>query len=175
MSILGKKHWEAVKGLMRYLNGTKALGISFGGEDACVLGYTDSNNAGDMDKIRSTFYVSVFTGGAISWRSCLQSCLLLRQSVAASEASKGAIRLACLVSDLGISTEAPTLHCDSQSAIMLAKNTVFHAQTKHISMKYHFIQDVLEDKHMQLVKVHTDDNLADLLTKGLPSKQLTHC
>ena len=45
--------------------------------------------------------------------------------------------------DLGISVEVPTLHCDSQSAIMLAKNPVFHAKTKHIAMKYHFIRDVL--------------------------------
>ncbi|MCO5609566.1 hypothetical protein L7F22_063796 [Adiantum nelumboides] len=73
------------------------------------------------------------------------------------------------VSDLSISAKTPTLHCDSQSAIMLAKNPVFHAKTKHISAKHHFIQDVLEDKHMQLVKAHIDDNLADLLTKGLPS------
>ena len=77
--------------------------------------------------------------------------------------------------DLGISVEVPTLHCDSQSAIMLAKNPVFHAKTKHIDVKYHFIRDVLEDKHMELVKVHTDDNPADLLTKGLASERFAHC
>ena len=76
--------------------------------------------------------------------------------------------------DLGISVEVPTLHCDSQSAIMLAKNLVFHAKTKHIDVKYHFIRDVLEDKHMELVKVHTDDNPADLLTKGLASERFAH-
>ena len=48
---------------------------------------------------------------------------------------------------------------------MLAKNPVFHAKTKHIAMKYHFIQDVFEDKLMELVKVHIDDNPIDLLTK----------
>ncbi|MCO5600249.1 hypothetical protein L7F22_054359 [Adiantum nelumboides] len=92
--------------------------------------------------------------------------------VAASKATKEAIWPDCLVSDLGISIETPILHCGRRSAIMLAKNPIFHAKTKHISVKYHFIQDVVEDKHMQLVKVHIDDNLADLLTKGLPSKQL---
>ena len=77
--------------------------------------------------------------------------------------------------DLGILVEVPTLHCDSQSAIMLAKNLVFHTKTKHIDVKYHFIWDVLEDKHMELVKVHTNDNPADLLTKGLTSKHFAHC
>ncbi|MCO5568209.1 hypothetical protein L7F22_021905 [Adiantum nelumboides] len=95
--------------------------------------------------------------------------------VVALEASKEALWLARLVSDLSISVETPTLHCDNQSAIMLAKNPVFHAKTKHISMKYHFIQDVLEDKHMQLKKAHIDDNLADLLTKGLSSDRFMHC
>ena len=78
--------------------------------------------------------------------------------------------------DLGISVEVPTLHCDSQSAIMLAKNPVFHAKTKHIAVKYHFIRDVLEDKLMELMKVHTDDNPTDLVTKGLASERFAqHC
>ena len=42
-------------------------------------------------------------------------------------------------------------------------------------MKYHFIRDVLEDKLMELVKVHTDDNPVDLLTKGLASERFAHC
>ena len=94
--------------------------------------------------------------------------------IVVSEACKEAIWLARLVGDLGISVEVPTLHCDSQSAIMLAKNPVFHAKTKHIDVKYHFIRDVLEDKHMELVKVHTDDNPADLLTKGLTFERFAH-
>ena len=94
--------------------------------------------------------------------------------IAASEACKEAIWLARLVGDLGISVEVPTLHCDSQSAIMLAKNQVFHAKTKHIVVKYHFIRDVLEDKLMELVKVHTDDNPTNILTKGLASEWFAH-
>ena len=62
--------------------------------------------------------------------------------IAASKACKEAIWLARLVGDLGISGEVPTLHCDSQSAIMLAKNPMFHVKTKHIAVKYHFIRDV---------------------------------
>ena len=58
---------------------------------------------------------------------------------------------------------------------MLAKNLVFHARTKHIEVKYHFIREMLEDKLMKLVKVHIDDNPTDLLTKGLPPKQFAHC
>ena len=136
----------------------------------------DADYAGDMDKRRFTLgYVFIFTGGAISWRSRLQNCTPMSTTeseyTVASEACKEVIWLARLVGYLGISVEVPTLHCDTQSAIMLAKNPVFHAKTKHIAMKYHFIAmkyhfiwDVLEDKLMELVKVHTDDNHVDLLT-----------
>ena len=180
MSNPGKKHWEAVKGIMRYLNGTRDVCICFGSKGTCVEGYTDADYAGDMDKRRSTSgYVFMFTGGAVSWRSRLQDCTSMSTTeaeyIAASEACKEAIWLARLVKDLGITVEMPTLHCDSQSAIMLAKNPVFHAKTKHIDVKYHFIRDMLEDKLMELVKVHTDDNPADLMTKGLPSERFAHC
>ena len=67
------------------------------------------------------------------------------------------------------------LHCDSWSAIQLAKNPVFHAKTKHVDVKYHFIREVIEDKQIQLVKVHTIENPVDLLTKGLPRKSFAHC
>ena len=58
---------------------------------------------------------------------------------------------------------------------MLAKNPVFHAKTKHTEVKYHFLHQVLEDKHLELVKVHTDNNLAGFLTKSLPCDKFAHC
>ena len=88
-----------------------------------------------MDKRRSTSgYVFIFTRGAISWRSHLQNFMSMSTTkaeyIAASEACKEPTWLAPLVGDLGISIEVPRLHCDSQSAIMLAKNLVFHGKTK---------------------------------------------
>ena len=142
MSNPGKKHWEAVKGIMRYLNGTRDMCICFGSQEACVIGYTDADYAGDLDNRRSTSgYVFTYTGGAVSWRSRLQDCITLStieaEYVAATKARKEAIWLARLVGDLGMNVEMPVLHCDSQSAIQLAKNLVFHAKTKHVDVKYH--------------------------------------
>ena len=54
-----------------------------------------------------------------------------------------------------------------KSTIKLARNHVFHAKTKHIHVKYHFIKAVLDSKNIEFVKVHTNDNLTNLLTKGL--------
>ena len=70
MSNPGKKHWEAVKGIMHNLNGTQKMCICFGSKGSDVEGYTDADYAGDMEKRRSTSgYVFMFTGGVVSWRS----------------------------------------------------------------------------------------------------------
>ncbi|MCO5561186.1 hypothetical protein L7F22_014807 [Adiantum nelumboides] len=143
------------------------------------MGYTDSDYAGDLDNRRSTSgYVFTMARGAVSWRSRLQTCATQSTTkakyVAASEACKEAIWLGRLVTDLGIKEETPMLHCDSQTAIQLARNPVYHSKTKHVDVKYHFIREIVEDKQVQLVKVHTTDNPADLLTKGLPGESFAH-
>lgn len=58
---------------------------------------------------------------------------------------------------------------------MLARNLVFHAKTKHIEVKYHFTREVLDDKLIELIKVHTDGNSIDVLTKSLASERHVHC
>ena len=54
------------------------------------------------------------------------------------------------------------------TAIYLAKNQVYHARTKHIDVKYHFMRDNLEDGDIEVKKIHTKDNPADMLTKVVP-------
>ncbi|MCO5583106.1 hypothetical protein L7F22_037014 [Adiantum nelumboides] len=93
MSNPGKKHWEAAKGVLRYLNGTKDMCICFGKGDLSIVGYTDADYARDLHKQRSTSgYLYTFAGGAISWFSCLHSCTTLstteEEYFAASDACK---------------------------------------------------------------------------------------
>ena len=119
--------------------------MCFDRQDACVLEYIDAYYAGHVDMRESTFgYVFTFARGAVSWMSCAQKCVSLStieaEYVAATEAPKEAIWLSHLVGDIGLSREVPILHCDSESAIQLAHNLVFHAKMKHIEVKYHFIK-----------------------------------
>ena len=53
------------------------------------------------------------------------------------------------------------------SAIHLAKNFTFHAKSKHIDVRYHWIRDVLDAKSIALEKIHTNDNGAGMITKAL--------
>ena len=94
-------------------------------------------------------YVFFFAGTTISWRSCLQDFMSIStreaEYVIASDATKEALWLACLVADLDIRGHIPVLYCDSKSALALTNNHVFHAKTNHIDVRYHFIRDVIAD------------------------------
>nr|GEY96698.1 retrovirus-related Pol polyprotein from transposon TNT 1-94 [Tanacetum cinerariifolium] len=65
--------------------------------------------------------------------------------------------------------------CDNQSAIHLAKNSMFLKRTKHIDVRYHWIRDSIEDVMFELNKVHTDDNASDMLTKAVAREKLKIC
>ena len=104
--------------------------------------------------------------------SSLQKCVALSTTEAEyGDMQRSYMADSRLVGDLGLGDDMPIFHSDSQSAIMLAKNPMFHAKTKHIEVKYHF----LCHKRLELVKVHTDHNPADFLTKSLPSDKFAHC
>ncbi|GKC18486.1 retrovirus-related pol polyprotein from transposon TNT 1-94, partial [Tanacetum coccineum] len=87
-------------------------------------GYCDSDYAGDLDKRRSTTEA---------------------EYIAMTEDVKEAIWLQGLLGELGIKQKFVTMHSDSQSAIHLAKNQVYHARTKHIDVRYQFIREILEE------------------------------
>ena len=85
MSNPGKKHWEAVKGVMRYLNGTKELCICFGRKEACVLGYTDADYAGiwirgGLLQVMSSFLLEVLFLGDLVCRIA-RPCQPLKLSI----------------------------------------------------------------------------------------------
>lgn len=73
-----------------------------------------------------------------------------------------------LADELGFPQESVEVYCDSQSAIELSKNTVFHEQTKHEATKYHFISDLISAGEVQVLKIATAYNPADISTKVLP-------
>ena len=67
------------------------------------------------------------------------------------------------------------LHSDSQSAIFLVKNLVFHSKLKHMQTKYHFIRYLVEDKLVILEKICGSKNPTNMLTKGVTMEKLKLC
>jgi hypothetical protein len=178
----GKQHWDAVKWIFRYLKGTTDYGITFVRQksDLSVVGYVDADYAGDLDDRRSTTgYVFTLTGGPICWKSMIQSTVAMSTTeveyMAAAEAAKEALWLTGLVKELGIQQGGVSLHCDSQSAIYLAKNQVYHARTKHIDVRFHKIRELVATGELLLEKIHTSENAADMLTKPITADKFKHC
>ncbi|GJU03627.1 putative ribonuclease H-like domain-containing protein [Tanacetum coccineum] len=68
--------------------------------------------------------------------------------------------------DYGFNFMNIKIHIDNESTICIVKNPVFHSKTKHIKIRHHFIRDSYEKKLVQVIKIHIDHNVADLLTKA---------
>nr|GEW76741.1 ribonuclease H-like domain-containing protein [Tanacetum cinerariifolium] len=67
--------------------------------------------------------------------------------------------------DYGFNIMNTKIYIDNESTICIVKNLVFHSKTKHIEIRHHFIRDAYEKKFIQVLKIHIDDNVVDLLTK----------
>jgi len=88
--------------------------------------------------------------------------------IAAATAACQGVWLARLLAELrGEQTRAITLKIDSESALQLSKNPVFHDRIKHIDVRYHYIRECVEENRVKLESVRMADELADILTKAL--------
>ncbi|GJR61822.1 retrovirus-related pol polyprotein from transposon TNT 1-94 [Tanacetum coccineum] len=178
-----KNHWEAMKWILKYLRGTANVGLVYGtdrGNHVDVTGFVDSDYAKDPDKGRSiTGYAFLVQGCVVSWKATLQHVVALSTTeaeyMALTEAVKEAIWLKGLLEELGVELNTVAVNCDNQGAIHLSRNHVFHERTKHINVRYHFIREVLEAKTVKVLKVGTEHNVADALTKVVPGRKLQHC
>ncbi|GKB25669.1 hypothetical protein Tco_0865070 [Tanacetum coccineum] len=73
--------------------------------------------------------------------------------------------------DYGFNFMNTKIYIDNESTICIVKNPVFHSKTKHIEIRHHFIRDSYEKKLIQVIKIHTDQNVADLLTKAFDASR----
>ncbi|GLI62156.1 hypothetical protein VaNZ11_004728 [Volvox africanus] len=174
MSAPTEQHWRAAKAVVRFLLATPQCGIVFGGErvEEGLIGYTDSDYAGCIESRKSTGgYVFTLHGGSVSWSSRLQrtvtSSTMEAEYMAASEATKEALWLRLLLSELGYSLRPTTINCDSQSAIKITKNPVISGKSKHIAVRYHMVREQVARGAVVMEDCRSDD-MADILTKPLP-------
>jgi hypothetical protein len=170
----GQAHWTAAQRAIRYLNATKELKLILGGKSPpTLLGYTDADWASNVDDRKSTSgYAFSLGGGAISWSSKKQGTVAgsscEAEYVAADHSTKEALWLRTLLRLLGYEQKhATTIHCDNQGAIALTKDPNFHARTKHIDVKHHFVRDTVEAGEVKFEYIPTSEMTADILTKGL--------
>jgi len=124
-------------------------------------------------------YVFTVAECVISWKAELQETIALltteAEYSAAVEASKEALWLIGLVEMFSIIQDSVRVYCDSQSAIQPAKDHMYHKRTKHINMRYHKIcQWVMDSKVIDLVKISTKKNLANMIKKTILRRSSEH-
>ncbi|XP_042423573.1 uncharacterized mitochondrial protein AtMg00810-like [Zingiber officinale] len=178
MQNLMKLHLEAVRRILRYVKSTIDYGLVYKRIGDCKLvGYCDADYAGDHDTRRSTTgYLFKLGSGAISWCSKRQPTVSLSSTEAeyraAAMAAQESTWLIQLLNNLHQLVDyAVPIYCDNQSAIRLAKNPIFHARTKHVEVHYHFIREKVLQEEIEMRQISTDDQVANLFTKGLSASK----
>ena len=167
-------HLTAVKRIFRYLKGEPNLGLWYPREiDFNLVGYSDSDFAGCKIDTKSTSGSCQLLGGRlVSWFSKKQKSI----STSTAEAEYIAAGSCCAqilwmkhqLKDYGLSYTKVPIYCDNQSAIAMTGNPVQHSLTKHISIRYHFIREHVQQKEIEMHFIPTDQQLADIFTKPLP-------
>ncbi|GKE51429.1 putative ribonuclease H-like domain-containing protein, partial [Tanacetum coccineum] len=139
-------HLHAMKRIFRYLKGQPKLGLWYPKDSPFDLeAYTNSDYAGaslDRKSTTGAEYVAAF--------SCCGHVLWIQNQMM----------------DYGYNFMNTKIFIDNESTICIVKNPVFHSKTKHIEIRHHFIRDSYENRLIQVIKIHTDHNVADLLTKA---------
>ncbi|GKC81663.1 retrovirus-related pol polyprotein from transposon TNT 1-94, partial [Tanacetum coccineum] len=159
--------------------GTTNVGLVYGtnrGNHMDVTGFVDSDYAKDPDKGRSiTSYAFLVQGCVVSLQHMVALSTTKSEYMALTEAVNEAIWLRGLLEELGLELNTVAVNYDNQGAIYFSWNHVFHERTKHINVRYHFIREVLEANTVKVLKVGTEHNVADALTKVVPGLKLQHC
>ena len=170
----GEGHWEAAKHVFRYLAGTRGHGLTYGGERHELTGYTDADGSSQDHRRAISGFAYLIDGGTISWSSRKQELIALSTAeaeyIATTHAAKEGIWLQRLIGELfnDVVITPLTLYCDNQAAITLATTDNYHARTKHINIRFHFIRHSVDTGVFKLIYCPTDDMVADILTKALP-------
>ncbi|KAI3664290.1 hypothetical protein L6452_44775 [Arctium lappa] len=167
-----QSHYQAVKRIFRYLKGQSRLGLLYPHDSSFdLLAYSDSDLGGANLDRKSTSGGCQFLGArVVSWQCKKQTTVSTSTTeaeyIAAASCCSQVLWIQNQMLDYGVTFLHTPIFIDNSSAISIVNNPVKHSKTKHIEIRYHFIRDCNEKKLIQVVKVHTDNQFADLFTKA---------
>ncbi|PKU80711.1 putative mitochondrial protein [Dendrobium catenatum] len=168
-------HRYLLKRLLRYIKGTISFGLPITKSSLTLRTFSDADWAGDPVTRKSTSGFCTFLGyNIVSWTVKKQTTVSRSSNEseyrALAAATADTIWLKRLLADFQITHEEPVpVFCDNTSAIALANNPIFHARMKHIEIDQRFIHDHIQNKTINLSPIRTVDQIADILTKPLPT------
>lgn len=175
MSSYSEVHWRAVKSLLRYLKGTQDMGLRFNADNT-ILGYTDSDWAGDtLTRKSRSGYVFQIGNVSLSWKSKQQSVVAASsveaEYIAQAQAVREALWIRGMCQEFGLMDDKVpvTLYADNTGAIALANDIIVSNRSKHIDVVYHLTRDYVEKGMIALRYIPSELIVADGLTKALGS------
>jgi hypothetical protein len=174
----GRIHWEVVKDVIRYLKGTVDLTLTLGGSDKGLEAYADANWASQPHRHLMSGYTVLLHSSPVAWSARKQTIIALSTAeveyIALTAVMCEILYLQALIVELYEPVISPIpVYCDNQGAIALTTNNKFHAHTKHIDIRYHYVQSMVRSGLLDLQYCPTEDNIADIFTKALPRPRLT--
>lgn len=169
------EHFMYAKRILRYIHGTADMEMVYrrNAEADILIGYTDSDWAGDkVDRKSTSGYVFKVYGNTVSWLTQKQPTVALSSTEAEYYAlGMGiceAVWLRSLLKEIGHPcNSSTTIFEDNQSCIKVAEEPREHKRMKHIDVKYCFIRQAIAEKKISLKYIPTNDQVADIMTKGL--------
>lgn len=180
-----KGYLRAAKRAVRYLRGTMQMGLIFGRESDSrlprdpplygLIGYADSNFAGDPEDRKSVMGNCFFlNGAAVSWSSKEQRTVSTSTTeaeyIALGHAAREAVWIRRFINEMSFETvEGLTLHGDNEISIALTKNAESQHRTKHIYVQHHYIMELVSKRELTVKWTPGSEMLADGRTKGLPT------
>lgn len=166
-------HRVAGERVLRYLCGTRTLGVTFHGGRLLCWSDADWAGGGSRGAGQSTSgWVCQLGSGPVSWASKKQSMVALSSTeseyVAAAAAAQEVTWLRALLLDCGVPAGPPTtLQCDNQAAKALSETARVSRRSKHINVRFHFLREKVADGTLRVQWVPSAQQLADILTKPL--------
>ncbi|GJV92379.1 putative ribonuclease H-like domain-containing protein [Tanacetum coccineum] len=165
-------HLHDVKRIFRYLKGKPKLGLWHPRESSFdLVAYLDSDYGGaNLDRKSITGGCQFLIHRLISWQCEKQTIVATSTTeveyVAAANCCGQVLWIQNQMLDYGFNFMNIRIYIDNENTICIVKNLVVHSKIKHTEIKHHFIRDAYEKKLIQVLKIHTDDNVTDLLTKA---------
>ena len=175
MSNHGEQHWTCAKHLLRYLSGTKSIGLILGHRDnpyPLLKGLSDSDWAMAENRKSISGFVLLLNESPISWSSKQQAIVALSsceaEYIACTHSAKQIMWLRSLLAELGFPQQTPTtLHCDNTGTVACTHDPHGHTRMKHISIRMHFIRECVNQGLIDVIHISNRFNVADLFTKPL--------